>query len=81
VVNDAMSNMQMFSQVPKTSAIIKHTIHFDTHLDFCTLLFCFDLNIEEDLDLHPDACSSYNDPSIESLKSTFKTAPTRLERS
>jgi hypothetical protein len=55
VVNAAMSNMQMFSQVSKTSAIIKYTIHFDTRLDFCTLLFCFDLKEEEDLDLHPDA--------------------------
>jgi hypothetical protein len=71
----------MFSQVPKTSAIIKHTIHLDTHLDLCTLLNCFDLKKEEDLDLRLNACSSYNEPSVESLKSTSETAPTRLERS
>jgi hypothetical protein len=58
MIIDAMSNMQMFSQVSKTSAIIKHTIYYGTISDFGTLTLFWDLSIEVDLDLHSDAFSS-----------------------
>jgi hypothetical protein len=57
MIIDAMSNMQKFSQISKTYAIIKHTIHYDTILDFGTLTLFWDLSIEVDLDLRPDAFS------------------------
>jgi hypothetical protein len=71
----------MFSQVPKTSAILKHTIHLDTIFVFGALPLFGPEEKEVDLDLRPDARSSNNEPSVSSLKSISETTPTRLERS
>jgi hypothetical protein len=70
----------MFSQVTKTSAIFKHAIHFETIVDFVTLLVLRIFFSADDLDLRRDACSSYNEPSLDSSRSTSEMTPTRLER-
>jgi hypothetical protein len=55
----------MFSQVTKTSAIIKHTIHYDTIFDFGTETLFWALFLEADLDF---ACSQ--EPPIISIDKT-----------
>jgi hypothetical protein len=65
----------MFSQVTKTSAIIKHTIHYDTIFDFGTETLFWALFLEADLDFHPDAFSSYNEPSNGAMEANIILLP------
>jgi hypothetical protein len=76
-----MRDMQMFSQVTKTSAIREHTIHYDTIFDFGTTPRLEDFFFGDFFDFRPEALSSYKEPSVASVKSISETTPTRLERS
>ena len=70
----------MFSQVPKTSDIEKHSIHEETigDLEHFALLWDF-ISFFEHLvfDLRPDVVSSVNELSAGSSRPMYGTAPTK----
>ena len=70
----------MFSQVTRTSAIKKHSIHEETvgDLEHIALLWVLPYFFEcVVFDLRPDAVSSINELSPGSSRPTSETAPTK----
>ena len=72
MVPNTISEMQVFSQVTKTSAICKHAIHRETVGDLDNLVRFRDL-LAVDLDFRADALSSYNELNPSSSKPPSNT--------